>query len=75
MDQKAYEISFLVLLEFTPLEFETGKREAIFMITILEFTPLEFETSDRDIATCLCTGLEFTPLEFETKIFFLKVHH
>ena len=38
----------LVLLKFTPLEFETLKQSIIKGIIIkLKFTPLEFETSER----------------------------
>ena len=59
------EDNFL-LLEFTPLEFETRDHShAVKKDYKLEFTPLEFETK---ISTQPITkfGLEFTPLEFET---------
>ena len=67
MHQNAYKIGFLVLLEFTPLEFETyqslgGDVNA----QQLEFTPLEFETSPFAGGKPLHPLLEFTPLEFET---------
>ena len=58
----------LVLLKFTPLEFETqlcagGKNARRW----LKFTPLEFETKTHtDTAYDPEYGLKFTPLEFET---------
>ena len=57
----------LVLLKFTPLEFETlelvyQKQEK----KRLKFTPLEFETKLQAAQTCLDMELKFTPLEFET---------
>ena len=68
MDQKAYEISFLVLLEFTPLEFETARVSQNRNECVpLEFTPLEFETPIPQSPQTAHPGLEFTPLEFETK--------
>ena len=58
-----------MILEFTPLEFETHKVSIYqYIHLILEFTPLEFEAMlpmwPLQILSFL---LEFTPLEFETK--------
>ena len=57
----------LVLLKFTPLEFETT---SICKITIsfalLKFTPLEFETVLWGVKKVFIALLKFTPLEFET---------
>ena len=56
----------LVLLKFTPLEFETRRfRRRRYKHSKLKFTPLEFETC---IFTLLpkIIMLKFTPLEFET---------
>ena len=40
----------LVLLKFTPLEFETVFVTACYRaVTMLKFTPLEFETAELDI--------------------------
>ena len=56
-----------MLLEFTPLEFETNnEKKAIIKVTLLEFTPLEFETLVIRTMIRLGITLEFTPLEFET---------
>ena len=57
----------LVLLKFTPLEFETtigASGRGVF--TGLKFTPLEFETYDPAAYARFHLGLKFTPLEFET---------
>ena len=59
----------LVLLKFTPLEFETVKRSRNCSVrTQLKFTPLEFETKGFWGLECFCRCLlKFTPLEFETQ--------
>ena len=57
-----------MLLEFTPLEFETKVLWSVFYPSYirLEFTPLEFETGIDAPELKQPFGLEFTPLEFET---------
>ena len=59
----------LVLLKFTPLEFETLRYTLAPRRRVrLKFTPLEFETDiifDKGLKISL---LKFTPLEFETMI-------
>ena len=61
----------IIVLKFTPLEFETfislihGLRNIL-----LKFTPLEFETDYLGSpSNCLFLALKFTPLEFETDTF------
>ena len=57
----------LVLLKFTPLEFETQDlRKSWNSLLKLKFTPLEFETKLRKISHRVTAQLKFTPLEFET---------
>ena len=56
-----------LVLEFTPLEFETDLRRIdLKNYVVLEFTPLEFKTLQRLILLVSVVLLEFTPLEFET---------
>ena len=57
----------LVLLKFTPLEFETNLDKARHTeFRALKFTPLEFETHDNSVYHIYVLMLKFTPLEFET---------
>ena len=59
--------TLVIILEFTPLEFETELgSNFVPNVNILEFTPLEFETPCKCGKGYLQRRLEFTPLEFET---------
>ena len=59
--------SWVQLLKFTPLEFETIMSELIRLLKQrLKFTPLEFETKQRRKKNGKEGKLKFTPLEFET---------
>ena len=64
-----------LLLEFTPLEFETKlvyvKTNGCFE---LEFTPLEFETWGIYETANPSWQLEFTPLEFETSFCYTNIN-
>ena len=67
LHQNAYKIGFLVLLEFTPLEFETS---IIFVFKILQshqnLLRWSLKRGKQQGKRRASISLEFTPLEFET---------
>ena len=67
--QNAYKIGFLVLLEFTPLEFETkDRRKNSHYITNQNLLRWSLKLIPRLASWANWITLEFTPLEFETSV-------